>query len=189
MKTLLMTVAALVLTVACSSQKEPAEAAVNGLRTAADAAESNIEQFAPDQLAGVKDAVAAVKAKFDAENYAGALADVPAASAMVTTAAEAAAARRAQLATDWASLSGLQVSIGLIKSKVAELSAMARLPRGMDRAQFNGAQSSLESAVGLWEQASDAYSNDDLVVAVSKAKDAEPIVTSLMTMLGIPGGQ
>ncbi len=90
MKKLLMTVAALVLTVACSSQKEPAEAAVNGLQTAADAAESNIEKFAPDRLAGVKDAVAAVKAKFDAENYAGALADVPAASAMVTTAAEAA---------------------------------------------------------------------------------------------------
>jgi hypothetical protein len=185
-KKILMLVVAISLAAACSSQQEPAEAAVNGLQAAAESAEANIEQFAADRLAGVKDAVAAVKAKFDAGNYAEALADVPAATVVVTTAAEAAAARRAQLATDWAAFAGMPVSIGLIQSKVAELSALPRLPRGLDRAQFDGAKSSLESATRLWSEASDAYTNGDLVVAVSKAKDAEPIVKSLMTTLGLP---
>lgn len=184
-----MLVVAVSLAAACSSQKEPAEAAVNGLQTAADAAGPNIEQFAADQMAGVNDAVAAVQAKFGAENYAGALADVPAATALVTTAAEAAAARRAQLATDWAAFSGMPASLGIIQSKVAELSALPRLPRGMDRAQFDGARSSLESATSLWDEASDAHNRGDLVVAVSKAKDAKPIVESLMTTLGLPATQ
>jgi len=184
-KKLLMLVVSLSLAAACSSQKEPAEDAVKGLQTAAAAATPNIEQFAADRMAGVNDAVEAVKAKFDAKDYAGALADVPAAAATVTTAAEAAAARRAQLATDWASFAGMPASIGRIKSKVAELNAMSRLPQGMDRAQFDGAKSSLESATGLWDDASDAYDKGDLVVAVSKAQDAKPIVESLITTLGL----
>lgn len=181
----LMLVVVLSFAVACSSQKEPADAAVKGLETAAAAAKPNIEQFAADRMAGVNDAVAAVRAKFDAKDYAGALADVPAASGMVTTAAEAAAARRAQLATDWAAYAGVPATIGLIKSKVAEIDAMRRLPRGMDRAQFDGAKSSLDSATTLWDEATDAHGKGDLVVAVSKATDAKPILDSLMTTLGL----
>lgn len=185
MKKLLMLVVSLSLASACSSQQEPAEAAVKGLQTAATAAAPNIEQFAADRMPGVNEAVAAVKAKFDAGNYAGALADVPAAAATVTAAAEAAAARRAQLATDWASFAAMPASIGRIKSKVAELSAMPRLPRGMDRAQFDGAKSSLDSATRLWDEATSAHDKGDLVVAVSKGQDAKPIVDSLITTLGL----
>lgn len=186
MKKLLMLMVVSALAVACSSDKEPAEAAVTGLESAAAAAKPNIEQFAADRLAGVDAAVAAVRTKFDGGNYAGALADVQGATDTLTAAAEAAAARRAQLATDWASFAGMPATIGQVKSKVAELSAMRRLPRGMDRAQFDGAKSSLESATGLWDEASNAHAKGDLVVAVSKAKDAKPIVDSLMTTLGLP---
>jgi hypothetical protein len=184
-KKLLMLVMSLSIVAACSSKREPAEAAVNGLQTSADAAAPDIKRFAADQAAGVNDAVAAVKAKFDAGNYDAALADVPAATALVTTAAEAAAARRAQLSTDWASFTGMPVSIGRIKSRMDELTAMPRLPRGMDRAQFDGAKSSLESATSLWDEASDAHEKGDLVVAVAKAQAAKPIVESLMATLGL----
>jgi hypothetical protein len=90
------------------------------------------------------------------------------------------------LITDWASFAGMPATLGRIRSKVAELSGLRRLPRGMDRAQFDGVRSSLESVTDLWDKASAANDQGDLVVAVSKATDAKPIVDSLMSTLGLP---
>lgn len=185
MKKLMMVMLASAFAVACSSQKEPAEMAVNGLETAAATAKPEIERFAPDRIAGVNDAVAAVRTKFDGGDYAGALADVQAASGTVTAAAEAAAARKAQLSTEWAGFAGMPAAVGQIETRMAELTAMRRLPRGMDKARLDGAKSSLDSAKGLWKEATDAQENGNLVLAVSKAKDASPIVEGLVTTLGI----
>lgn len=186
MKKLLMIVVALTLAVACSSEKEPAQAAVNGLETAVDAAKPDIERFAADRMVAVNDALKAVKAKLDAENYAGAIADVQGATGTLKDAAEAAAARKAQLSTDWATFAGMPAMMGQIKGKVAELEAMRRLPRGMDKAKLEGAKSSLDAATNLWDEASEAQDKGHLVVAVAKARQAKPIVDSLMTTLGMP---
>lgn len=185
MKKLMMVLMASALAVACSSQKEPAKQAVNGLERAADAAKPEIERFAPDRLAAVNDAVAAVKAKFDGGNYASAIADVQAASGTVTAAAEAAAARKSQLATEWAAFAGMPATVGQIEGRIAELGAMRRLPPGMDKARLDGAKSSLDSAKALWEEATDAQEDGDLMLAVSKAKDVKPLVDALVTTLGV----
>jgi len=186
-KKLLMLVVASTFAVACSSEKEPAQAAVNGLETAVDAAKPDIERFAADRMAAVNDAVKAAKAKLDDENYAGALADVQGATNTLTTAAEVAAAKKAQLSTDWATFTGMPAMIGQIKGKVAELDAMRRLPRGMNKATLDGAKSSAETASDLWDDASDAHGKGDLIVAVAKAKEAKPMVESLMKTLGLAG--
>jgi len=184
-KQLLMLVVASTLAVACSSEKEPAQAAVNGLETVVAAAKPDIERFAADRMPGVDDALNAVKAKFDDGSYAGALADVQPASGMLTAAAEAAAARKAQLSTDWARFANMPAMIGRIKGKVAELDAMRRLPRGLDKAKLDGAKSSLDAATELWDDASDAHDKGHLVVAVAKARQAKPIAESLLTTLGL----
>lgn len=186
MKKLMMVALATVLAVACSSEKEPAEMAVTGLETAASTARPDIERFAPDRMPAVNAAVAAVKTKFDGGNYAGALADVQAASGTVTAAAEAAAARKAALSTEWAAFAGLPTTVGQIEARMSELAAMRRLPRGMDKARLDGARSSLDSAKALWDEATDAQEDGDLVLAVSKAKNASPIIESLVSTLGIP---
>ena len=185
MKKLMFVMLAAALAVACSSQKEPAEMAVNGLEKAAATAKPEIERFAPDRMAGVNDAVAAVKTKFDAGHYASVLADVQAASGTVTAAAEAAAARKAQLSTEWAAFAGMPETVGQVEARMAELTAMRRLPRGMNKARLDGAKSSLDSAKDLWDEASEAQQDGDLVLAVSKAKDARPLVDALVTTLGI----
>jgi hypothetical protein len=177
-KTLMMVLLATVFAVACSSEKEPAEMAVTGLETAAS-------PVRPDIMAAVNAAVAAVKTKFDGGNYAGALADVQAASGTVTAAAEAAAARKAALSTEWAAFAGLPTTVGQIEARMSELAAMRRLPRGMDKARLDGARSSLDSAKALWDEATDAQEDGDLVLAVSKAKDASPMIESLVSTLGI----
>ena len=71
MKKLLVIIAATSLALACSSQKEPAQAAVSGLDSAVEAAKPDIQQFAADRLPAVNDAVDAVKAKLNSEDYAG----------------------------------------------------------------------------------------------------------------------
>lgn len=185
MKQLLMLVVASTLAVACSSEKEPAQAAVNGLETAVAAAKPDIERFAADKMPGVDDALKSVKAKLDNENYAGAITDVQSATNALKAAAEAAAARKAQLSTDWATFASMPAVIGRIKGKVAELDAMRRLPRGLDKAKFDGAKSSLDAATELWDDASDAHDKGHLVVAVAKARQAKPIAESLLTTLGL----
>ncbi len=185
MKKLLMLVLASTFVVACSSDKEPAQAAVNGLEAAVDAAKPDIERFAADRMAAVDDGVKAAKAKLDDENYAGAMADVQSATSTLTAAAEAAASRKAQLSTEWATFTGMPAMIGQIKGKVAELDAMRRLPRGMNKATLDGAKSSMDSASDLWDEAAAAHDDGDLNVAVTKANEAKPMVESLMTTLGL----
>jgi hypothetical protein len=185
-KRLLMFVVTATFAVACSSEKEPAQAAVNGLETAVAAARPDIERFAADRMVAVDDALKTVKAKLDAENYAGAIADVPGATSTLKDAAEAAAARKTQLSTDWATFAGMPALVGQVKGKVAELDAMRRLPRGMTKDRLDGAKSSLDAATTLWDDATDAHDKGHLVVAVAKARQAKPIVESLMATLGIP---
>jgi len=185
-KKLLMLVVASTLAVACSSEKEPAQAAVTGLETAVAAAKPDIERFAPDRMAAVDDAVTAVKAKFNSGNYASALADMQSATGTLTAAAEAAATRKGELSADWATFAGLPATLGRIKGKVAELEAMRRLPRGMDKARLEGAKSSLDATTQLWDDATDAQEKGRLIVAVAKAKQAKALVDSLVTTLGLP---
>lgn len=179
-----MLLVASTLAVACSSEKEPAQATLNGLETAVAAVKPDIERFAPDRMPGVDNALNAVKAKFDDGNYAGALSDMQGASSMLTAAAEAAPARKAQLSADWATFASMPAMIGRIKAKVAELDAMRRLPRGLDKARLDGAKFSLD-ATELWDDASDAHDKGHVVVAVAMARHAKPIAESLLTTLGL----
>ncbi len=186
MQKLIMMVLAATLAAGCSSSdKEPAELALNGLQTAASEAKPEIERFAPDRMAGVDSAVAAVKAKFDAEDYVGARAGVQSASGVVTAAAEDAAARKAQLSAEWAGFAGMPATVGQIEGKIADLDAMRRLPRGMTKSTLDGAKSSLDSAKELWSDAAEAHEDGDLVLAVNKAKQANPIIDALVKTLGI----
>ena len=121
MKKLLVIIAATSLALACSSQKEPAQAAVSGLDSAVEAAKPDIQQFAADRLPAVNDAVDAVKAKLNSEDYAGVIADVQTATNTLRSAAEAAAARKSELATEWATFAGMPARVGQIKGKLAEL--------------------------------------------------------------------
>lgn len=186
MQKLIMMVLAATLAAGCSSSdKEPAQRAVEGLETAASAAKPDIERFAPDRMAAVDAAVAAVKSKYNAEDYAGALAGVQAASGEVSSAAEAAGARKAQLSKEWAEFAGMPTTVGQIEGRVAELEAMRRLPRGMTKTMLDSAKSSLDSAKELWSDAAEAQEDGNLVLAVNKAKEASPLVDALVKTLGI----
>lgn len=185
MKKLAAVVFAVVVTVACASQKAPAQFALDGLDKAVDAAQPEIAQFAADQMAGLTGAVAAAKSKFDAGDYAGVLSDVQTVTASLGEATKAAAAKKAELTTEWASFATLPAMAGQVTAKLTELGAMRRLPKGLDAAAIDTAKASLEKANGLWAEASGAFAKGELTEAVAKARDAKPMVDALMNSLGL----
>lgn len=176
---------AAVITVACASQKEPAQLALSGLEQAVSAATPDLEKFAADQMTGVTDAVAGVKKKFDAGDYAGVIADVQAATTTVTAAVKAAADKKAALTAEWGSFAAMPAAVGQITAKLTELAGLRRLPMGMTKSTVDEAKTSLDKVTALWTDASGAFEKGDLTAAVAKAKDAKPMVDALMTTLGL----
>ncbi len=173
------------MTVACSSQKEPATMALTGLEQAVSAAQPEIEKFAPDQMTGLNAAVASAKQKLEGGDYASVIADVQTATTTLSTAAQSAAARKAELTTEWASFATMPAMVGQVTAKVTELTGMRRLPRGVTKATLAEAKVSLDTVTSLWSEASGAFASGDLMAAVAKAKDVKPMVESLMSSLGM----
>lgn len=176
---------AAVVTVACANQQVPAELALKGLESAVLAAQPEIQQFAGAQMAGITDAVAAARKKFEGGDYAGVIADVQTVTSQVTAAATAAATAKTALVSEWGTFAGLPAVVGQVTAKVTELSAMKRLPKGMDKTTLDGARASLDSVNTLWADASAAFTKGDLVAAVAKAKDVKPMIDTLMATLGM----
>ncbi len=173
------------VTVACASQKAPAEMALKGLEQAVTAAKPEIEMFAADEMTGLTDAVAAAKTKFESGDYAGVVADVQTVTAKLSTAAQTAAAKKAALTTEWTTFAALPAMVGQVTAKLTELTAMRRLPAGMTKTTVDDAKMSLDKVNALWTEASGAFEKGDLMAAVTKARDVKPMVETLMSSLGV----
>ena len=159
--------------------------ALTGLEQAVSAAQPEIEKFAPDQMTGLNAAVASAKQKLEGGDYASVIADVQTATTTLSTAAQSAAARKAELTTEWASFATMPAMVGQVTAKVTELTGMRRLPRGVTKATLAEAKVSLDTVTSLWSEASGAFASGDLMAAVAKAKDVKPMVESLMSSLGM----
>jgi hypothetical protein len=173
------------VTVACASQKAPAEMALTGLEQAVTAAKPEIEMFAAAEMTGLTDAVGAAKKKFEGGDYAGVVADVQAVTAKLSAAAQTAAAKKAELTTEWATFAALPAMVGQVTAKLTELTAMRRLPAGMTKTTVDDAKLSLDKVNALWSEASGAFEKGDLMAAVAKARDVKPMVETLMSSLGV----
>jgi hypothetical protein len=180
------TVAALLaLSAACASQQEPAEAATRALESAATAARPEIERFAADRWPAVNDAVTSVQGKLAAGDYAGVLADAPAASQTVAEATTAAAAQRAALTAEWASFADIPVKVQQVTQKVAEITRSRRLPPGLDPAALDGVRATISGVTALMGEASQAFESGDLAGAVARARNIRPRVEQVLATLGM----
>lgn len=175
----------LAVSMGCATQKAPAELAAKSLDSAVAAAQPEVEKFAGEQWAPINDGVTAVQKKLADGDFAGVLADVPVLTTQLSSATQAAAARKATLAKAWADSAATPAMVSQVTARLIELSAMRRLPAGMDTTQLDGAKASLGSVNKLWADASAASQSGDLVAAVAKANEVKPMITSLMASLGI----
>ena len=173
------------VTVACASQKAPAEMALKGLEQAVTAATPEIEMFAADQMPGLTGAVDAAKKKLEGGDYAGVITDVQTVTQTLSAAAQTAAATKAEVTTEWATFAALPAMVGQVTAKLTELTAMRRLPAGMTKTTVDDAKVSLDKVNALWTEASGAFEKGDLMAAVAKARDVKPMVETLMNSLGV----
>jgi hypothetical protein len=175
---LVLFVVLIIALAACSSNKEPATAAIKAAEAAFSAARSEAEKYVPDQVKSVEDAIRGAKASFEKGNFDEALNTAKAIPDKVKEMNAAVAVRKENLAKNWAEITGgVPEMLEAIKSRLASLKASKRLPSGMDKARLEQAKEHYEVAVAMWDEAKLLYSsgtvNDVIDVAKIAKEDAE----------------
>lgn len=160
---------------ACANQMEPAKKALADISVALDSVSADAKKYVPDQLSGVQEKVAYLKAAFDKKDYATVLSGAPPLLAEVQGLAGAAAAKKAEIAKalsdEWTGLAAsVPHSIESVRTRVEALSRAKRIPKGID---LTAARSGLEDATAEWGKAQAAFNSGNLADAVTAAKDAK----------------
>ncbi len=170
--------------VACN--KGPAEAALKAADQALAAATPEIEKYVPEELGSLTTAVREARSQFEKGNYTDALKAAQGLPAKIRAAAAAAAAKKTQLVAAWNEMSGsLPTCVQSITTKVAELAAAKKLPKGMDKATVATAQTDLGSVTQAWTEATAAFQGGDIPKAVKTAQDVKAKAEALAGMLGL----
>ena len=178
---------AVILSVACATQKAPAEAALTAADTAFAAAQTEAAKYVPDQVKGVEDAIAAAKDSFAKGDYQAALTAAQALPAKISDLTAAAAAKKAELMKSWETLStGLPQVVASIQSRMDILSKSKKLPAGMDQAKFDGAKAGLDTIKQSWTEATTAFTAGNVADAVAKANTVKAKAAEVLGALGMP---
>jgi len=162
---------------ACSSNKEPAAAAIKAAEDAFNATKTEAMKFVPDQVKSVEDAIKTSKASFEKGNFDEALNTAKAAQEKVKEMIAAVAARKENLAKNWAEISGgVPEMLEAIKSRLDTLKSGKRLPKSMDKAKLEQAEMHYEVASLMWDEAKKAFSGgnpaDVMPLATAAKEDA-----------------
>ena len=162
---------------ACSSNKEPAAAAIKAAEDAFNATKTEAMKFVPDQVKSVEDAIKAAKASFEKGNFDEALNMAKAAQEKVKEMNAAVAVRKENLAKNWAEISGgVPEMLEAIKSRLDTLKSGKRLPKSMDKAKLEQAEMHYEVASLMWDEAKKAFSGgnpaDVMPLATAAKEDA-----------------
>lgn len=189
---LILPLASLLVFAACS-QKDPAREAIAAAEDALNAVYEDAQKYVPERYAEVKAELDAARSAYNEERYAEAIEavkDVPAeAEALAREAAAVRERRLSEMNADWARLSGsLPGRLASIGSRLDELAAMRRLPRGIDKQLLDEARAAHASALTAWNEASAAFTAGDLETAVGKARDSEGMAQDLVARLGMQTG-
>ena len=176
----------LMLVVGCARDKEPAEAAIKAAEAAVSAAKAEAAKYVPDQVKGVEDALKAAKDAFEKKEYTQALNAAKDLPAKAKELASAAATKKAELTKTWEEMAGgLPKMVEAIKSRVDILSKSKKLPKGMDKATFEGAKAGLGEITQTWTDAENAYKGGNIADALAKANAVKAKATEIMTALGM----
>jgi uncharacterized phage infection (PIP) family protein YhgE len=169
---------------ACTSSKEPAAAAIKAGEDAFNAAKTEAVKFVPDQVKGVEDAIKAAKASFDKGNFDEALNTAKAIPDKVKEMNAAVAARKENLARNWAEITGgVPEMLEAIKSRLDTLKASKRLPKTLDKAKLEGAEKHYEIAATIWDVAKSFFSEGNIADATAMAESAKEDAVEAMKFL------
>lgn len=180
-------VVAVALTAACSSQKVPAEAAVNAADQAFTAVKAEAATYLPDEAKDIQSSLDSAKAALARNDYQAALTEAQALPGKISALSAAIAAKKAELTQSWTALSaGLPQVIETIKSRVEILAKAKKLPAGMDAAKLDAVKAGLATMTQTWADATAAAGSNDIAGAVAKATIVKTKAAETLGLLGMP---
>jgi uncharacterized protein YoxC len=164
-----------ILLIACSSQMQPAQQALDEVSNVVEAIPPDASQYVPEKVASVNKKLADLNASFDQKDYAGVLANAPSVLSEAKSLTAAVAAKKDEamkaLTADWSQLSAsVPALVASVKTRVDALSKSHRIPKNIDLAS---AKSALADASALWQKAQSASEAKHIADAVTAAKDAK----------------
>jgi chromosome segregation ATPase len=182
----LTAIALVVGLVACSSQKEPAEAAVKAAQDAFAAVSGDAMKYVPDQARAIQNGLTSAQDALTKGDYAAALTQAQALPAQITAVGAAVSAKKAELTTAWNSMSaGLPKMIDALKSRVDTLSKSKGVPAGLTKETIANAKTGLATVTQTWTDATAAATAGDIQAAVTQANDVKAKVIELMKSLNM----
>jgi predicted small lipoprotein YifL len=171
--------------VACS-QKGPAEIALKAADTAVNEVKAEGAKYAAEQTKGLLASYSAAQEAFNRGDYKAAMEVAQGLPAKAKDVAAAVAAKKDELTKAWTALAAaLPAQVEQIKTKVGELSAMKKLPKGMDAASLEAAKTSLADVTKTWGEAADAFKSGNLMAAVAAGNTVKTKVADAMGSLGL----
>ncbi len=172
------------LTLACA--KGPAKAALQAADDAVDAEKAEAKKYAADAYENVDAALKSAHDKFNASDFAGALAAAKDIPGKVEELKKQARAKKDEMMKDWAAMQAeIPAMAQRVNAKIDELAAMKKLPAGMDSAKLEGAKADLANSGKIWRDAAEAGVAGDVAAAKAKGAEVKAKLHDLMTTLGM----
>lgn len=175
---------ALVVTVACETQKVPAEAAMKAAESAWTAVSAEAVKVVPDQAKGVEEAIKTAKDALAKGDYAAVIKEAGALPARIADVQKAVVAKKAEWTSAWAALdTSLPAMVTAIQTQVDSLVKSKKLPAGVDKAAVDGAQTALAAVQQTWTDARAAYEKGDFAAALAKAGTVKDEAAKIMASI------
>jgi hypothetical protein len=182
--------AAAMLLLACSNQKEPAEQAISKLDGALDAIHDVAAKYSPDTLQTVQNQVSSLKQSFSKGDYAAVLTGAAAVSSAIAglkedanTKSAAADSALAKVKQQWRDL-GYEVP-RLVAALHAQVDNAKGPPRGVSKNDFATVKDGVTALDAMWTDANNTVDTGDYAGAVTKGQAVKEKATDLMHTLGI----
>jgi predicted nucleic acid-binding Zn-ribbon protein len=183
-----LTASAMLMT-GCMSQKDPAENAVTQAEAAMTDLRVDAAKFAPEELKTTETTLAKMKDKLAKEDYKDVIAEVPQFNKEVATLRETLVGRQTQIIAatrEWETLNAeVPKAVEEIQVRVDSLASSPKLPKEVDKHEFEAAKASLETMKTDWAAATAAFSEGNATEAADKARGVQNKVDEVKGQLGM----
>jgi len=183
-----LTASAMLMT-GCMSQKDPAENAVTQAEAAMTDLRVDAAKFAPEELKTTETTLAKMKDNLAKEDYKDVIAEVPQFNKEVATLREVLVGRQTQIIAatrEWETLNAeVPKAVEEIQVRVDSLASSPKLPKEVDKHEFEAAKASLETMKSDWAAATAAFSSGNATEAADKARGVQNKVDEVKGQLGM----
>jgi len=171
-----LTASAMLMT-GCMSQKDPAENAVTQAEAAMTDLRVDAAKFAPEELKTTETTLAKMKDDLAKQDYKHVVAGVPQFNKEIATLKEVLVGRQTQIIAatrEWETLNAeVPKAVEEIQVRVDSLASSPKLPKEVDKHEFETAKASLETMKNDWAAATAAFSEGNATEAADKARSVQ----------------